>query len=220
MDIKLATATASSYVYSGVQGSALKWRANSWVTAQGPVTNVDMWIRLMIPIDQSKAHLAWIKVPSHTGLQGNERADFLAEEGRTKIPLYRTARNPPPPPRTPLMTPPVHVRISPEDFIHTTVEVQPMCTADVGTPMMLRSQDGKNELAIGIDPERRLFEYDSDVESGDAMEADSPIPSPVSSLDPPQRNKSAELSFSDGPTEPEFSMDVSSTRKRRPRGSR
>ena len=98
MEIKLATATDSSYVYCGGQGSALKWRANSWVTAQGPVTNLDMWIRLMILIDQSKAHLAWIKVPSHTGLQGNERADFLAEAGRKMSPLYRTARNPPPPP--------------------------------------------------------------------------------------------------------------------------
>ena len=51
--------------------------------------------------------------------------------------------------------------------------------------MMLRSQDGQNELAIGIDPVRRLFEYDSEVESRDAMEADSPILSPVSSLDSP-----------------------------------
>ena len=98
MEIKLATATDSVDVSSGVQGSALKWRANSWVTAQGPVTNVDMWIRLMILIDQSKAHLAWIKVPSHMGLQGYERADFLAEAGRKMSLLYRTARNPAPPP--------------------------------------------------------------------------------------------------------------------------
>ena len=62
----------------------------------------------MILIEQFKAHLAWIKVPSHMGLQGNERADFFAESGRKMSPLYRTARNPappPPPPRTPLMTP-------------------------------------------------------------------------------------------------------------------
>ena len=163
MEIKLATATDSSYVYSGVQGSALKWRANSWVTAQGPVTNVDMWIRLMILIDQSKGHLAWIKVPSHTDLQGNERADFLAEEGRKMSPLYKRTQNPTPPPSHTSDDPPIHVRISPDDFVHTTVEVQSMCTANVGTPMILRSQDGQNELAIGIDPVCRLFECDPDV---------------------------------------------------------
>ena len=90
--------------------------------------------------------------------------------------------------------------VSPDDFVHTTVEVQFLCTTDVGTPMILCSHDGQNELAVGIDLVCRLFEYDSEVESEDVMEADSLIPSLVSSLASPQQNESAELSFSDGPT--------------------
>ena len=39
-----AVATDSSYVYGGVQGSAIKWRAQQWVTSKGPVLNVDLWI--------------------------------------------------------------------------------------------------------------------------------------------------------------------------------
>ena len=54
--IKLAIATDSSYVYSE-QGNALCWRSNGWVTAQGPVTNVDLWIQLMELMDQALAQL-------------------------------------------------------------------------------------------------------------------------------------------------------------------
>ena len=35
-------ATDSAYVYGGVQGSAIRWRAQQWVTTKGPVLNVDL----------------------------------------------------------------------------------------------------------------------------------------------------------------------------------
>ena len=42
-----AVATDSSYVYGGVQGSAVRWRAQHWVTSKEPVLNVDLWIELL-----------------------------------------------------------------------------------------------------------------------------------------------------------------------------
>ena len=46
-----AVTTDSSYVYRGVQGSAIKWRAQHWVTNKGPVLNVDLWIEPLELLD-------------------------------------------------------------------------------------------------------------------------------------------------------------------------
>ena len=70
-----AVANVSSYVYGGLQGSAIKWRAQPWVTNKGPVLNVDLWIELLELLDSASASYEWIKVPSHVQLEGNERAD-------------------------------------------------------------------------------------------------------------------------------------------------
>ena len=101
-DIKQATATDSAYVFSGLQGTPLRWRANGWVTVHGPVTNVDLWIELMDLIDRSVALVEWIKVPSHIGISTHNRADQLAEEGRKAYPLYSAACGRVPGPMTPL----------------------------------------------------------------------------------------------------------------------
>ena len=37
-----AVATGSTYVYGGVQGVAIRWRAQQWVITKGPVLNVDL----------------------------------------------------------------------------------------------------------------------------------------------------------------------------------
>ena len=97
--VQVAVMTDSSYVHSGLQGNAMRWRANGWVSAQGPVTNVDLWIDLMQILDVSLAQFSWVKVPSHAGIPGNDRADELALAGRLSSPLYATvrARVPPPP---------------------------------------------------------------------------------------------------------------------------
>ena len=42
-------------------------------------------------LDASVASYEWIKVPSHMQLEGNERADALAELGRKSSPLYSRA---------------------------------------------------------------------------------------------------------------------------------
>ena len=68
--IKLAVMVDSSYVEDGVQGNALKWRANGWLTVQGPITNMDLWIELMKCLDQAVAAIVWIKVLSHADIPG------------------------------------------------------------------------------------------------------------------------------------------------------
>mmetsp|Transcript_152324 Transcript_152324/g.265885 ORF Transcript_152324/g.265885 Transcript_152324/m.265885 type:complete len:87 (+) Transcript_152324:221-481(+) len=56
------------------------------VNAQDPVENVDIWITLSVAIDLCTAN--WLWSPSHTGIEGNENADQLAEKGRLSSPLY------------------------------------------------------------------------------------------------------------------------------------
>ena len=60
--IKLCVCVDSAYIFGGVQGLALGWRAASWVTSQGPVTSVDQWIQLMDLLDTCALILEWIKV--------------------------------------------------------------------------------------------------------------------------------------------------------------
>ena len=92
---KLAICTDSSYVFGGVQGTALRWRAAGWVTTPGPVTNVDLCIQFKTLLDTCCPVLGWINVPSHIDILGNDRADALAERGRKVSPLYMNACHPP-----------------------------------------------------------------------------------------------------------------------------
>ena len=71
---------------------AWRWRSAGWVNKQGPVSNVDLWIRLLQLIDFSTLTIRWVKVPSHTVvvLGGNSRADKLAEQGCLGSPIYHS----------------------------------------------------------------------------------------------------------------------------------
>ena len=103
-----AVATDSSYVFCGVQGSAVRWRAQHRVTSKGPVLNVDLWIELLELLDTAVPSYEWIKVPSHVQLKGNERADALAEIGRKSSPLYAQAGHHPQTLLTPVAVSPPH----------------------------------------------------------------------------------------------------------------
>ena len=103
--IKVVICTDSAYVNSGAQGNALKWRANGWVSAQGPVTNVDWWVHLMDLLDRVTLVVDWIKVPSHVDILGSDRADSLVEQGCRASPLYFTVKHPVALPQTPLCSP-------------------------------------------------------------------------------------------------------------------
>ena len=153
---QFAAATDYSYVYGGVQGSAIQWRAQQWVTNKGPVINVDLWIEMLELLDASVASYKWIKVPSHMQLEGNERADALAEPGRKSFPLYSRAGRQPhvlltplaaPLPGDPWQSPPVD-SASARKF---SIEMTPMVSeADLGFAKVTPSARGGGLLPFPI----------------------------------------------------------------------
>ncbi len=71
--------TDSTYVRQGITEWLLQWRKRNWKTAdKKPVKNQDLWERL----DQAaKRHrIEWHWVRGHSGHEGNELADQLANE--------------------------------------------------------------------------------------------------------------------------------------------
>jgi len=72
--------TDSQYVQKGITEWIGGWKARGWRTAaKEPVKNVDLWKRL----DELVAahHIRWVWVKGHSGHDGNERADKLANKG-------------------------------------------------------------------------------------------------------------------------------------------
>ena len=56
------------------------WKARGWRTAsKEPVKNVDLWKRL--EAETARHEIEWKWVRGHTGNDGNERADALANRG-------------------------------------------------------------------------------------------------------------------------------------------
>ncbi|MCW8853350.1 MAG: ribonuclease HI [Gammaproteobacteria bacterium] len=72
--------TDSKYVMQGITEWINNWKAKGWKTsARKPVKNVDLWQRL----DQARNNhqVDWQWVRGHSGHDGNERADELANRG-------------------------------------------------------------------------------------------------------------------------------------------
>ena len=66
------------------------WKRRGWKTKGGrEIHNRDLWERLSELQERREGETQWVKVPSHTGIKGNERADELADEGvrRHGVPL-------------------------------------------------------------------------------------------------------------------------------------
>ena len=67
----------STYVMNNFQGWLERWQGNGWRTAdRKPVKNRDLWEELSTEVARRKVE--WVKVPGHTGVELNERADQLA----------------------------------------------------------------------------------------------------------------------------------------------
>jgi ribonuclease HI len=76
----VAIYTDSEYVKNGITTWIHNWKARGWKTAERkPVKNVDLWQRL--DALTSLHHVRWHWVRGHTGDEGNERADALANRG-------------------------------------------------------------------------------------------------------------------------------------------
>ena len=76
--------TDSSYVQKGIQEWIYNWKKNGWRSSnKKPVKNQDLWQKL--DTLNSTLNVEWFWVKGHAGHPGNERADFLANEGVKKI---------------------------------------------------------------------------------------------------------------------------------------
>jgi ribonuclease HI len=72
--------TDSTYVLKGITEWITGWKRNGWKnSAKQPVANAELWQEL----DAARAlhHVDWRWVKGHSGDEGNERADALANQG-------------------------------------------------------------------------------------------------------------------------------------------
>jgi len=72
--------TDSTYVMKGITEWIRGWKARGWRTAaKEPVKNVDLWQLLDAEVARHAIEWKWVK--GHSGHDGNERADGLANKG-------------------------------------------------------------------------------------------------------------------------------------------
>lgn len=77
---ELTLYTDSQYVRRGVLEWIENWKARGWKTAaKKPVKNDDLWKALDEQTQRHTIHWVWVK--GHSGNEGNERADQLANRG-------------------------------------------------------------------------------------------------------------------------------------------
>jgi len=72
--------TDSKYVMHGITEWMANWKKRGWKTAnKKPVKNQDLWIALDEAIRRHDIRWVWVK--GHSGHDGNEEADALANRG-------------------------------------------------------------------------------------------------------------------------------------------
>jgi ribonuclease HI len=71
--------TDSQYVIKGISEWVASWKQRGWKTAdKKPVKNQDLWERLDALAEQHNLEWHWVR--GHSGVEGNERVDQLANE--------------------------------------------------------------------------------------------------------------------------------------------
>ena len=71
--------TDSKYVMQGINEWIANWKRNGWKTAaRKPVKNFDLWQQLDEEVASHNVDWKWVK--GHSGIEGNELADQLANE--------------------------------------------------------------------------------------------------------------------------------------------
>jgi len=79
-ECKVKVTSDSQYVLKGINEWMENWKKRGWKTAaRKPVKNVDLWQRL----DKARENhdIEWVWVKGHSGHDGNEIADELANQG-------------------------------------------------------------------------------------------------------------------------------------------
>ena len=76
--------TDSTYLKDGMQSWLANWKRKGWKTAAGkPVKNRDLWQQLDALVETHEVSWYWVR--GHTGVEGNERADALANEAIARM---------------------------------------------------------------------------------------------------------------------------------------
>jgi ribonuclease HI len=84
--------TDSQYVRNGVTQWLAQWKARDWRTAdKKPVKNVDLWMALEQEIVRHEIEWHWVR--GHSGHDGNEQADRLANRGIDELLAARTEQS-------------------------------------------------------------------------------------------------------------------------------
>ncbi len=79
-DCQVHIYTDSKYVLDGTTKWMPNWKKNGWKTAaKKPVKNVELWQQLDAALNQHQVEWHWVK--GHSGDEGNECADQLANQG-------------------------------------------------------------------------------------------------------------------------------------------
>ena len=79
-DCQVQLYTDSKYVMQGITEWIHNWKKKGWKTAaRKPVKNADLWQQL--DKARERHEVEWIWVKGHSGHEGNERADDLANRG-------------------------------------------------------------------------------------------------------------------------------------------
>jgi len=77
---RVALYTDSQYLSNGIREWLPQWKLRGWKTAdKKPVKNKDLWERLDALVTGHDIEWHWVR--GHTGHDGNERADQLANRG-------------------------------------------------------------------------------------------------------------------------------------------
>ncbi|MCH8505407.1 MAG: ribonuclease HI [Ectothiorhodospiraceae bacterium] len=72
--------TDSEYVRKGMTEWLPNWKRRGWKTAsRKPVKNADLWQELDAQVQRHQVEWRWVK--GHSGHEGNEQADALANRG-------------------------------------------------------------------------------------------------------------------------------------------
>jgi ribonuclease HI len=76
--------TDSKYVLQGITEWLPNWKARGWKTAsRQPVKNQDLWERLDVAAQEQDIEWHWVK--GHSGDEGNEYVDKLANEAIDRL---------------------------------------------------------------------------------------------------------------------------------------
>lgn len=88
---KIKLFTDSQYLQRGAHRHIYSWSRNNWALAERrELKNLDLWRKILKQIRRHR--VTWIWIRGHSGIEGNERADRLANAAYKEIRLEVTGK--------------------------------------------------------------------------------------------------------------------------------